>query len=109
MSDSEIKEGVLRTPDDRFEALSGYDFEPNYIKVNDLRMHYVDEGSTKSNPVLLLHGEPSVAPHLTVVMSTIESQGPWSPWNAALVVWAESNAAMALGMRATLPPSIDGQ
>lgn len=59
MSDSEIKEGVLRTPDDRFEGLSGYDFEPNYIEVHDLRMHYVDEGSAKSSPVLLLHGEPS--------------------------------------------------
>lgn len=59
MTDFEIQEGVLRTPDDRFKTLSGYDFKPNYMMINDLRMHYIDEGSKESNPVLLLHGEPS--------------------------------------------------
>jgi haloalkane dehalogenase len=49
----------LRTPDSRFENLPGYDFEPNYIDVDGLRMHYVDEGSTDGAVVLLLHGEPS--------------------------------------------------
>ena len=59
MTDFEIQEGVLRTPDDRFKTLSGYDFKPNYMMINDLRMHYVDEGPKESNSVLLLHGEPS--------------------------------------------------
>jgi len=59
MTDFEIQEGVLRTPDERFTTLSGYDFKPNYIMINGLRMHYVDEGPQESNPVLLLHGEPS--------------------------------------------------
>ena len=50
---------TLRTPDSRFENLSGYAFEPNYIDVDGLRMHYVDEGPKDGATVLLLHGEPS--------------------------------------------------
>jgi haloalkane dehalogenase len=50
---------TLRTPDSRFSGLPDYDFEPNYIDANGLRMHYVDEGPREADPVLLLHGEPS--------------------------------------------------
>lgn len=50
---------VLRTPDERFDNLPGYSFEPRYIEVDGLRMHYVDEGPRDAAPVLLLHGEPS--------------------------------------------------
>ena len=50
---------ILRTPDSRFENLPGYEFEPNYIDVDGLRMHYVDEGPQDGAIVLLLHGEPS--------------------------------------------------
>ena len=50
---------TLRTPDSRFENLSGYAFEPNYVDVDGLRMHYVDEGPKDGATVLLLHGEPS--------------------------------------------------
>ena len=49
----------LRTNDSRFEDLPGYDFTPNYIEVDGLRMHYVDEGPRDGAIVLLLHGEPS--------------------------------------------------
>ena len=50
-----------RTPDERFAALDGYDFAPNYLELGGelegLRMHYVDVGE---GPVLLaLHGEPT--------------------------------------------------
>jgi haloalkane dehalogenase len=48
-----------RTPDERFEGLPGYAFEPRYLERDGLRMHYVEEGS--GAPVLLLHGEPSWA------------------------------------------------
>ncbi len=34
----------LRTPDERFENLPGYPFEPHYAQVDGLRLHYVDEG-----------------------------------------------------------------
>lgn len=50
---------VLRTPDYRFENLPDYPFRANYVDVDGLRMHYVDEGPGAANPVLLLHGEPS--------------------------------------------------
>ena len=50
---------TVRTPDDRFEDLPDYNFEPHYAKVDGLRMHYLDEGSQDGETVLLLHGEPS--------------------------------------------------
>ena len=50
---------ILRTPDERFEKLPGYDFEPRYVEINGLRVHYLDEGPPEAAPVLLLHGEPS--------------------------------------------------
>lgn len=55
---------TLRTPDDRFEGLPGYPFAPHYTEVPDgegdtLRIHYLDEGPSDGQVVLLLHGEPS--------------------------------------------------
>ena len=50
---------ALRTPDSRFENLPDYDFAPNYVDIDGLRMHYVDEGPPDGDVVLLLHGEPS--------------------------------------------------
>lgn len=55
---------VLRTPDERFAYLPDFPFEPHYVEVPDgeggsLRLHYVDEGASEGEPVLLLHGEPS--------------------------------------------------
>jgi haloalkane dehalogenase len=48
-----------RTPDERFDGLSGYAFVPRYLEQDGLRMHYAEEGT--GNPVLLLHGEPTWA------------------------------------------------
>ena len=67
---------ILRTPDERFSGLPGFDFAPNYVEVpaspvpdgapvtgqhdQTLRVHYVDEGPPDANEtVLLMHGEPS--------------------------------------------------
>lgn len=55
---------VLRTPDDRFRDLKGFSYDPNYLSVNDgqsgdLRVHYLDEGPSNADPVLLMHGEPT--------------------------------------------------
>lgn len=50
---------VLRTPDERFAGLPGWQFEPRYVEVAGLRVHYVDEGPPGAAPVLLLHGEPT--------------------------------------------------
>ncbi|MBN2397044.1 MAG: haloalkane dehalogenase [Deltaproteobacteria bacterium] len=55
---------TLRTPDERFRDLPGFDFRPNYLQTPDgeggsLRVHYLDEGPRMAEPVLLMHGEPS--------------------------------------------------
>ena len=50
---------VFRTPDERFEGLPGWDFEPQYSDVGDLRIHHVDEG--QGDPIICFHGEPSWA------------------------------------------------
>ena len=55
----EIRPGVFRTPDERFENLPGFNFEPHYVEVVGLRMHYLDEGPGDADPILLLHGEPT--------------------------------------------------
>src|SRR3954447_14603254 len=56
----------VRTPDERFNDLPGYPFEPQYVDVRagdgsdtTLRVHYLDEGGGSGETVLLLHGEPS--------------------------------------------------
>ena len=54
----------LRTPDERFNDLPGYSFEPHYIDdlLEGLRLHYVDEGPADAEHTFLcLHGEPSWA------------------------------------------------
>ena len=57
---------VLRTPDERFENLTDFPYEPNYVSVNvnvddgedgELRIHYVDEG--EGEIVLCMHGQPT--------------------------------------------------
>lgn len=49
----------LRTPEQRFEKLPNYPFTPHYLDVGGPRMHYVDEGPSEADPVLMLHGEPT--------------------------------------------------
>jgi haloalkane dehalogenase len=48
---------IFRTPDERFENLPGYEFEPHYADVDGLRMSYLDEGA--GDPVVCFHGEPT--------------------------------------------------
>jgi haloalkane dehalogenase len=50
---------LLSTPDERFENLPDFPFEPHYIEVDGIKIHYLDEGSTQSEVILLMHGEPS--------------------------------------------------
>ncbi len=50
---------ILRTPDNRFSNLLDYPFKPNYIQLGDIRIHYVDEGESSKEVVLLIHGEPT--------------------------------------------------
>ncbi len=48
---------IIRTPDERFANLPDWPYEPRYVAVNGLRIHYVEVG--KGDPILCLHGEPS--------------------------------------------------
>lgn len=48
----------VRTPKERFEGLPDYAFEPHYVEIDGVRMHYVDEGQGDET-VLCLHGQPS--------------------------------------------------
>ncbi|WP_214367502.1 haloalkane dehalogenase [Pseudonocardia sp. H11422] len=55
---------TLRTPDERFADLPGFDLPPHYADVPDqdggtLRMAWVEAGPSDGPVVLLLHGEPS--------------------------------------------------
>lgn len=55
---------VLRTPEDRFDEVVGFDFPAHYAEVPDgdggtLRMGYVRSGPADGSVVVLLHGEPS--------------------------------------------------
>jgi haloalkane dehalogenase len=57
---------TLRTPDDCFDDLPGFDFAPHYDEVADgeggtLRVHYLREGDPGAPVVVLMHGEPSWA------------------------------------------------
>lgn len=60
-----IKSNTLRTPDEAFENLSDYPFKANYMQVDGMRLHYVDEGksldegSAHQKVIFLFHGQPS--------------------------------------------------
>jgi pimeloyl-ACP methyl ester carboxylesterase len=51
----------VRTPDERFEELHNFEYEPHYAMIDGLRMHYIDEGPEHGELVLLLHGQPTWA------------------------------------------------
>ncbi len=48
---------VYRTPDERFDDLDGFPWEPHYREWQGMRLAHVDEGN--GPPVLMLHGEPT--------------------------------------------------
>ena len=55
---------ALRTPEENFENIYNFPFEPKYIEnlhgYEGLRMHYIDEGPVDSKVVFLcLHGQPT--------------------------------------------------
>lgn len=49
----------LRTPDQNFEQLKDFPYQPNYHYWQDLRVHYVDEGPKDAPVMLLTHGMPT--------------------------------------------------
>jgi haloalkane dehalogenase len=53
----DCRDEALRTPEERFEDLPGFEFEPRYREVDGLRLAHMDEG--EGPPVVFLHGEPT--------------------------------------------------
>jgi len=71
---------TLRTPDDRFDGLTGFDHEPQYAEVADgvggtLRMSYVEAGPPDGPVVLMLHGEPTWSYLYRHVMAVVSDSG----------------------------------
>ncbi|HAK51572.1 MAG TPA: haloalkane dehalogenase [Gammaproteobacteria bacterium] len=53
-----------RTPDERFQDLDNFPYQPNYHEIDDgeggkLRMHYVDEGPKDAPIIFCVHGQPT--------------------------------------------------
>ena len=71
---------LLRTPDDRFADLPGFDHPVSYAEVPDgeggaVRLAYVEAGPADGTVVLLLHGEPSWSFLYRDVMDVLAGQG----------------------------------
>ncbi len=71
---------TLRTPEDRFAGLTGFDVAPQYAEVQDgdggtLRMAYHQAGPAEGPVVLLLHGEPTWSYLYRHVMEALTSAG----------------------------------
>jgi haloalkane dehalogenase len=49
----------VRTPDANFDGLAEFPYEPNYISIDGLRMHYLDEGRRDGPVALMVHGMPT--------------------------------------------------
>jgi haloalkane dehalogenase len=48
---------TVRTPEERFDGLPDFPFEPHYREVDGLRLAHLDEGD--GQPVVFFHGEPT--------------------------------------------------
>jgi len=53
----------LRTPEERFQNLDGFPYQPHYQEIDDgdggqLRMHYIDEGPKDGELIFCVHGQP---------------------------------------------------
>jgi haloalkane dehalogenase len=70
-----VAPGVLRTPDERFKNLVDYPFKPNYLKIGNTRIHYLDEGPKDGKVIYLLHGQPAWSYLFRKVIPTLTKAG----------------------------------
>lgn len=70
-----VSPGILRTPEERFKNLKDYDFEPNYLQINGLRIHYLDEGPKDGEVIFLLHGQPAWSYLFRKMIPTLVGEG----------------------------------
>lgn len=55
---------TLRTPDERFSEIPNFPYTPHYCELDDdeggrLRVAWIEDGPADSDPIVLLHGEPT--------------------------------------------------
>ena len=50
---------TVRTPDANFDGLADFPYEPHYFELDELRMHYIDEGPRDAPVALMVHGMPT--------------------------------------------------
>lgn len=49
----------VRTPEENFAGLAGFPYQPHFVDVGGLQMHYVDEGPGDGPVALMVHGMPT--------------------------------------------------
>jgi len=59
----EINMKILRTPEERFEGITDFPYEPCYTNIktkdgSELRIHHIDEGPRDGPILLAMHGQP---------------------------------------------------
>ncbi|WP_061016214.1 haloalkane dehalogenase [Vibrio splendidus] len=54
-----MNQQILRTPESAFTNLQDYPYSANYMDIDGMRMHYIDEGKDNEKTIFLLHGQPS--------------------------------------------------
>jgi haloalkane dehalogenase len=64
---------VFRTPDERFDDLPGFPWEPKYREWEGLRLAHLDEGD--GQPVVMFHGEPTWSFLYRKVMAVLLEKG----------------------------------
>lgn len=65
----------VRTPDANFADLADFPFEPHYLDVDGLRMHYVDEGPADAPVALMVHGMPTWSYLYRHIITTMREAG----------------------------------
>ena len=64
---------VFRTPDERFQGLPDFPWEPRYRDWDGLRLAHIDEGDGR--PVVLFHGEPTWSFLYRKIIAVLLSKG----------------------------------
>lgn len=59
MTQSFPPNSLVRTPDTNFDHLEGFPYEPRYLEMDGIRMHYIDEGPRDAPVALMVHGMPT--------------------------------------------------
>lgn len=65
----------VRTPDESFAGIPDFPYEPRYLDLGGLRMHYVDEGPVDAPVALMVHGMPTWSFLYREVIAEMRSAG----------------------------------